>query len=51
MNMKTILGWLAIAFVVWWVIEQPTAATHVVRKIGAFLTSAAHGLSSFFASI
>ena len=50
-NIKTILGWLAIAFVVWWVIEQPTAAAHVVHNIGAFLTSAAHGLSSFFASI
>ena len=50
-NIKTILGWLAIAFVVWWVIEQPTAAAHVVHNIGAFQTSAAHGLSSFFASI
>jgi hypothetical protein len=50
-NMKTILGWLAIAFVVWWVIEQPTGAAHVVHNIGAFLTAAAHGLSNFFASI
>jgi hypothetical protein len=50
-NIKTILGWLALAFVVWWVIEEPTAAAHVVHNIGAFLTSAAHGLSSFFASI
>jgi hypothetical protein len=50
-NMKTILGWLALAFVVWWVIEQPTGAAHVVHNIGAFLTAAAHGLSSFFASI
>jgi hypothetical protein len=50
-NLKTILGWLALAFVVWWVIEQPAAAAHVVHNIGVFLTSAAHGLSSFFASI
>jgi len=50
-NLKTILGWLAVAFVVWWVIEQPTGAAHVVHNIGTFLTSAAHGLSSFFASI
>jgi hypothetical protein len=50
-NINTILGWLALAFVVWWVIERPTAAAHVVHNIGAFLTSAAHGLSNFFASI
>jgi hypothetical protein len=50
-NIKTILGWLAIAFAAWWVIENPHAAQHVVGDIGAFLTSAAHGLSSFFASI
>ncbi len=51
MDIKTILGWLALAFVIWWVIEQPAAAAHVVHNIGAFLTSAAHGLSNFFASI
>ena len=51
MNVKTILGWLAIAFVVWWIIEAPASAAHVVHNIGAFLTSAAHGLSSFFANI
>lgn len=51
MNLKTILGWLALAFVVWWIIEQPSAAAHVVHNIGVFLTSAAHGLSNFFASI
>jgi hypothetical protein len=50
-NLKSILGWLAIAFVVWWVIEQPSGAAHVVHNIGVFLTSAAHGLSNFFASI
>ena len=51
MNLKSIIGYLAIAFVVWWVIEQPSGAAHVVHNIGAFLTSAAHGLSNFFASI
>jgi hypothetical protein len=50
-NLKTILGWLALAFVVWWIIEEPTSAAHVVNNIGAFLTSAAHGISSFFSSL
>ena len=51
MNIKTVLGWLALAFVLWWVIEDPTAAAHVVHNIGTFLTSAAHGISNFFASL
>ncbi len=51
MNLKTILGWLALAFVIWWIIEEPASAAHVVNNIGAFLTSAAHGISSFFASL
>jgi len=50
-DIKTILGWVAVAFVVWWVIEQPAAAAHLVHNIGAFLSTAAHGLSNFFASL
>ena len=51
MNLKTVLGWVVLAFVVWWVIEQPTAAAHLVHNIGVFLSSAARGLASFFASL
>ncbi len=51
MNLKTILGWLAVAFVVWWIIEDPTGAAHVVHNIGNLLTTAAHGISTFFASL
>ena len=51
MSLKTILGWLAVAFVVWFIIEQPTAAAHIVHNIGTFLTTMASGLSHFFASI
>ena len=51
MNAKTIAGWAAIAFIVWWVIEQPTAAAHLVHNIGTFLSTAASGLSSFVSSI
>jgi len=50
-KLKSILGWLALAFVIWWVIEQPTGAAHIVHNIGAFLSTAASGLSHFFASI
>ena len=51
MNAKTIAGWAAIAFVVWWIIEQPTSAAHLVHNIGTFLSTAASGLSSFVANI
>jgi hypothetical protein len=50
-NLKTVLGWLAVAFLIWWIIEAPTGAAHVVHNIGTFLTTAAHGISNFFASL
>ena len=51
MSIKTILTYAAIAFVVWWVIQQPTNAAHIVHNIGTFLTTVANGLSRFVASI
>ncbi len=51
MSLKTVLGWLAVAFIVWWIIEDPAGAAHVVRNIGTFLTAAAHGISDFFANL
>ncbi len=51
MNAKTLMGWVAIAFVVWWVIEEPASAAHLVHNIGAFLSTAAHGISNFVASV
>ena len=40
-----------IAFVIWWVVQQPTSAAHLVHNIGTLLSEAAHGLSNFVASI
>ena len=51
MNLKTVLTWAAVAFVLWWIIQQPTSAAHLVHNIGSILTSAANGLSHFIASI
>jgi hypothetical protein len=50
-KLGTILKWLAIAFVIWWIIQQPTNAAHLVHNIGTLLSSAASGLSHFVASI
>jgi hypothetical protein len=46
-----ILKWAAIAFIVWWIVQQPTNAAHLVHNIGTFLTNSAHGLSNFVTSI
>ena len=51
MNLKTILTWAGVAFLLWWIIQQPTSAAHLVHNIGSFLTTAANGLSHFVASI
>lgn len=51
MSLKTILGYLAVAGVLFWVIEDPHGASHLVHNIGTWLTAAAAGLSHFFTSI
>lgn len=51
MKLGNILKWVVIAFVVWWVIQQPGNAAHLVHNIGTFLSNAASGLSHFVASI
>ena len=48
---RQILMYAFIAFVIWWVIQQPTNAAHLVHNIGTLLTSAANGLSHFVSSI
>jgi hypothetical protein len=48
---KQIITYLLIAFIIWWVIQEPTSAAHLVHNIGALLSEAAHGLSSFVANI
>jgi hypothetical protein len=50
-NLKQIATYAAIAFVVWWIIQQPTNAAHLVHNIGTFLSTAATGLSHFVSSI
>lgn len=51
LNLKTILGWAALVFIFWWIIEDPDAAARLVHGIGAFLSSVAAAISRFFASL
>ena len=51
MKLKDILKWALIAFAVWWVIQRPGDAAHLVHNIGTLLSSAATGLSHFISTI
>jgi hypothetical protein len=46
-----VLKWAIIAFIAWWIIQQPANAAHLVHNIGSLLSSAANGLSHFVSSI
>jgi hypothetical protein len=50
-KLKTILTYAAIAFGIWWVVQEPTNAAHLIHNIAGLLTTAAHGLSNFVSSI
>ena len=48
---KQLLGYAAIAFVLFFVIKDPAGAAHIVTNIGNFLSSVARGFTSFFDSL
>jgi len=50
-KLGNILKWAIIVFLVWWIVQQPGHAAHLVHNIGTLLSSAANGLSNFFTSI
>jgi hypothetical protein len=50
-KLSDILKWVIVAFVVWWIIQEPRNAAHLVHNIGTFLSNSATGLSHFVASI
>ena len=51
MKLRQVLTYLIIIFIVWWVIQEPANAAHLVHNIGNLLTTAAHGLSNFITNI
>jgi hypothetical protein len=50
-SLKTILGYAAVAFTVWWVVRDTQGAADLVTHIGGFLSSAESGFSHFVSSI
>jgi hypothetical protein len=48
---KTIINWAIIAFLLFFVIKDPTGAAHIINNIGNFLTSVARGFANFLSSL
>ncbi|WP_166509540.1 hypothetical protein [Blastococcus sp. TF02-8] len=51
MNLKKVLTWVVVAFVLFYVIQQPEASAQLVRNAGEALGSAASSLSEFVGSL
>ena len=50
-NLKKVLTWVVVAFVLFYVIQQPEASAELVRNAGEALGSAASSLSEFVGSL
>ncbi|MCZ2859607.1 hypothetical protein [Blastococcus sp. VKM Ac-2987] len=51
MNLKKVLTWVVVAFVLFYVIQQPEKSAELVRNAGEALGSAASSLSEFVGSL
>ena len=51
MNLKKVLTWLVVAFVVWYVIQAPESSAEIVRNAGEALGDAASSLAAFVTSL
>jgi hypothetical protein len=50
-NVRRIVGLLALALVIWFVITRPDVAAGTVESIGATLRGAAESITTFFTRI
>ena len=51
MSLKTVLAWLIVAFVVFYVIQAPEQSAQVVKNVGTALGDAASSLADFVGSL
>jgi hypothetical protein len=49
--LKKVLGWLALAFLIWYIATQPAEAASVMRSIGNGLRNIAVGFGSFVSGL
>jgi hypothetical protein len=50
-NLKTVLAWLIVALVVFYVIQAPEQSAQIVKNVGTALGNAASSLSQFVGSL
>ena len=50
-NLKKVLVWLAVAFVVFYVIQQPESSAQMVKSAGEALGDAASSIAAFVTSL
>jgi hypothetical protein len=50
-NLKKVVTWLVVAFVVWFVIQAPEASAQMVKNAGEALGNAASSLAEFVGSL
>ena len=50
-NLKKVVTWLVVAFVIFYVIQAPEAAAQIVRTIGTALGNAASSFAAFIGSL
>ena len=51
MNLKKVVTWLVVAFVVFYIIQAPEASAELVRRAGTALGTAATSLAAFVGSL
>lgn len=51
MNLKTVLAWLIIALVVFYVIQAPEQSAQIVKNVGTALGNAASSFATFVSSL
>jgi hypothetical protein len=51
MNLKTIITWAIVIFIVFYLITDPTGAAHFMRSALDGLKTAGHSLSTFVSSL
>jgi len=50
-NLKKVVTWLVVAFVVWFVIQAPEQSAQLVKNAGEALGNAASSLAQFVGSL
>ena len=51
MNLKKVVAWLIVAFVVFYVIQAPEQSAQIVRNVGEAIGNAANSFAAFIGSL